>query len=104
MHLISGVDQAMEMPASLATATVSCTGYTEWRSLGTPAISIGWDWEMTGQTEICHLRLCNHPRSNLMLIQASNRIDACQLENSNCLKDFVAQLAWQEEVCRFLAK
>lgn len=103
-HLISGLDQAGDLHAFSETTATDITGYTEWRSQGTPAVSIGWDWEMTTQAGICQLRMLNHPRSNLMLIKTSSGIDVGQLENSTLLKNFVGQLAWQEAVIEFLAQ
>lgn len=104
MHLSSGLDGSEAMQSPGATIATDITGFTEWVSQGTPAISIGWDWEMTGQDSQCRLHLLNHPRSNLMLIQNSNRIDVGQRANLALLKEFVNQLLWQDDVIRFLTQ
>jgi len=44
------------------------TGYTEWVSHGTPAISIGWDWELIGVQGKAQLVLTGTPASNLMFV------------------------------------
>jgi len=44
VHLLSGLDE--DNPALLQEGAIfsEITGYTEWVSTTSPAISIGWDW------------------------------------------------------------
>ena len=65
-HLISGIDENMSAATSSGGTATDITGYTEWVSLTTPAITIGWDWQMGADHNGIQLRKISGPRSNVM--------------------------------------
>jgi hypothetical protein len=73
-HLFSGLDNTPDAQDSLSE---QISGYTEWRSPGTPAVSVGWDWTLRIHTHRARsMTTCQRqglPRSNLMLLDAQGR-------------------------------
>ncbi len=43
-------------------------GYTEWVSLTTPVISVGWDWKLSHDDRFIKIVRIGQPRSNLMFL------------------------------------
>jgi len=82
-HLLSGLDED-------CSATI--TGYTEWLSEGSPAITLGWDWCMVGQAR---LQRVEDPRSNLMLVD-DHGSDLGFDATLTALSAFVDALEWQK--------
>lgn len=98
-HLISGLDEmSPDSPYSGALAT-TIGGYTEWGCNAIPAISIGWDWEMSGSNM---LRRVNSTRSNIMLLDASRR-DFLEQKSAIFLDIFIDALDWQSIVFQYVA-
>lgn len=67
-HLFSGMDEDRPIATGIGASSHPITGYTEWVSHGTPAISIGWDWELIGAQGKAQLIQTGTPGSNLMFV------------------------------------
>jgi hypothetical protein len=96
VHLISGLDEDMPPFQGESAAATAITGYTEWVSTTTPAISMGWDWTMevvNGQVRPARL---GEPRSNCMLVDEGNG-DLGPAKSNAALAEFVDTLPWQSE-------
>jgi hypothetical protein len=93
-HLLSGLDSENDDSVTAGASQSSITGYTEWLSDSAPQITIGWDWEMYfANSKVC-LRRISEPRSNLMLLDASN--NDIGYEKSTLLQEmFIDGLQWQ---------
>lgn len=96
-HLISGLDEETPTASFDGATSTAIRGYTEWVSHLTPAITIGWDWQMEADHHYILLRRIGEPRSNIMLLDA-NRKDFTQLKMVALLEAFVDALKWQTEV------
>ena len=71
VHLMSGLDENSSSLISLADTAI--TGYTEWTSQGSPAISIGWDWKLVGFQRDVSLIQTGTPGTNLMFVDQSGQ-------------------------------
>lgn len=72
-HLLSGLDDNDVAVLAGSATRAAITGYTEWLSIVTPQISIGWDWEMEFAQGAVRLRRVGAPRSNVMLQDSDKR-------------------------------
>lgn len=95
VHLLSGADP--ELSGHAGAVATSLTGFTEWISTGSPAISLGWDWKMDTASRPGELRRLNWPRSNLMLCDRA-RTDVGPDETARLLAQMIDLLAWQGTV------
>ncbi len=94
-HLLSGVDtgggdDACGRPTEL-------TGFTEWVTQTTPAITIGWDWKIEfrdGQSRYERLGL---PRTNVMLVNGQGQ-DHGWDQNLSHLGRLVDSVSWSDKV------
>lgn len=68
IHLLSGMDEDRPTATGIGASSHPITGYTEWVSHDTPAISIGWDWELIGVQGKAQLIQTGTPGSNLMFV------------------------------------
>ena len=94
IHLISGVDEDMAgMPAEGATPT-AITGYTEWIADGKQGVSIGWDWQMQGDSHHVQLTRISDASSNVML-QSEARMDLGTVKTALLLEVLIDGLNWQ---------
>ncbi len=100
-HFMSGLDE--DSPASVSRAAVATeiTGYTEWLTAGSPAISIGWDWQMGASEGRIALQRVSEPRSNLML-QDSDRQDVGPSQTAMLLEIYIDSLIWQLPVQQYI--
>jgi hypothetical protein len=95
VHLISGLDE--DNPALLQEGATfaEITGYTEWVSTTSPAISIGWDWMLqSSQTGAVYYKRVSNPRSNLMLVDAQQR-DLGPATTATLLGKVVDKIVWR---------
>jgi hypothetical protein len=103
VHLISGLDTE---PAGTVSASVGATladiaGFTEWASLTTPAVSLGWDWLLEAfDREVRCLRL-GEPRSNIMLLDRHSR-DLGHTQTAVALALVVDEMDWHETVADYV--
>lgn len=101
-HLISGMDETGEAANCDASAT-EITGYTEWVSNGTPAITLGWDWHMQAQNQQTQLHRVSDPRSNIMLTDNISGMDLGQAKTTTLLQLHIDKThSWQEAVLAYL--
>ena len=100
VHLISGVDQDIDIGGDYAVAT-SITGYTEWISEGRQ-VSIGWDWPMLATCGAAPLRRASLPNSNVML-QTPVQTDLGPRTTAQLLGSFVDRFDWQTETLRYIS-
>lgn len=104
-HLVSGVDT--ELAGACPVALRECgrqtviSGYTEWVSASSPAVSIGWDWQLQlsqAQQTFEWARL-GQPRTNVMLVYAAGG-DTGWIKNLELLTTVVDALPWQDHLVR----
>ena len=104
-HLMSGVDT--ELAGTCPVALRECgrqtviSGYTEWASATSPAVSIGWDWQLQlsqAQQTFEWARL-GQPRTNVMLVYAAGG-DTGRIKNLELLTTVVDALPWQDHLVR----
>ena len=96
VHLLSGLDEIGIDPNQLCANDCGISGYTEWISSTTPAISIGWDWRLDVTQGRLRYVLEGFPRSNVMFLDAERR-DLGPIRTATLLKAAVDAIAWQEE-------
>ena len=97
IHLLSALDEAHPDSTSFATNVCTISGYTEWITATTPAITIGWDWEQTIRNSVSNYVRVGNPRSNLMLLDLKER-DLGYDASACLLGSLIDTLLWQEEV------
>ncbi|OYV71357.1 MAG: hypothetical protein B7Z67_01060 [Acidiphilium sp. 21-60-14] len=73
IHMTSGLDEYAPEIVSAGAISTSITGYTEWISNTSPAITIGWDWQLETICNPVSLKRISEPRSNIMLEDAGKR-------------------------------
>lgn len=104
-HLVSGVDT--EFSGSAPPAIRECgretviSGYTEWVSLSSPVVSIGWDWQLQllfAHTPFRWVRF-GLPRTNVMLVNAAGW-DSPWTKNLELLSTVVDALPWESSLVR----
>ncbi len=100
-HLHSGVDGDRPPILTEGATLSSITGYTEWISATRPAITIGWDWQMTARDGQIQLIPLGYPRSNLMLIDEHGN-DLGPSATEALLRSWVGSFEWQPSVHKAL--
>jgi hypothetical protein len=96
MHLASDFDPCILSDLKLQTVPAQEAGYSEWSSLGTPTISIGWSWFVHDQTR----RLLPAPetiRSNVMLVD-THGYDLGKVASSHLFNTWLNLYDWQQTV------
>ena len=102
VHHLSGLDDDKPIIPQEGARLACISGYTEWLSTTTPTLTLGWDWRLVvphGQSLYVKL---GDPRSNIMLVDAMTH-DLGPARTSVLLNTAIAALAWQEEVCKYIA-
>lgn len=95
-HLYSERDESFLDELKGQTIPACSAGFCEWKSNGTPAISLGWGWFIHCQTE----RMMLAPdgvRSNVMLIDARG-YDLGAEKTSNLFCTWLGTFEWQDMV------
>ena len=103
-HLISCLDEQGGARAMSAAVATDITGYTEWVSAGWPAISLGWDWQLAAAGQPAGLRRLHAPRSNVMLVDDSSRVDHGQVKTATLLEFYVDRQPWQAATLDYLSR
>ena len=101
-HLISGLDAEQGAHNAMCGQQTSISGYTEWVSNSTPAISIGWDWCIKSTASQPYWTRVGSPRSNVMLVYATGG-DAGWTKNLEILSTVVDALPWREQIPQAVA-
>lgn len=98
VHLVSGLDDNPPLQLQNGATYTQITGYTEWISETTPAVSIGWDWILQSIPfkDILYRRI-SEPRCNLMLID-SQRHDFGELKTATLIETVIDEIAWENIV------
>jgi hypothetical protein len=100
VHLVSGMDEDGDGAQTGAVPT-AITGYTEWVSTDSPAITLGWDWQMLSEQRCILLKRVSSPSSNVML-QNANRTDLGHIHTALLLEHFIDGIAWQSKALEFI--
>jgi len=103
VHLLSGLDE--DNPALLQEGAIfsAITGYTEWVSTTSPAISIGWDWMLQSSPEgAVYYKRVSDPRSNLMLVDAQQR-DLGPAKTATLIGKEVDKIVWRSVVQDYIS-
>lgn len=96
-HLLSGIDEDTPVLSWEGASFGPITGYTEWVSVTTPAITLGWDWRLDVSRGRPTYERLGAPRSNVMLIDAQ-RHDLGPIRTESLIETFIDSFAWQEEL------
>ena len=94
VHLVSGLDEddhGLDPPRADGCAI---SGYTEWISSTTPAITIGWDWRLDASPAGPRFVSVGLPRSNVMLLDADHH-DLGPTSTDMLLKVVVDAIGWK---------
>lgn len=78
------------------------SGYTEWLSDSTPALTMGWDWKMDFVDQRIQLRRVSVPYSNIMM-QDANHQDIDYGKSILLQEMFVDGFDWQTAVQKQLS-
>jgi Domain of unknown function (DUF4902) len=96
VHLFSGIDEDRPIASGVGANSSTITGYTEWVTHDSPAISIGWDWEVTGAQGKAHLIQTGTPGSNLMFVDQHGQ-DLGPAQTTAVLVNWLNTFPWQTE-------
>lgn len=72
-------------------------GYTEWVSVTTPVISVGWDWKLSHDDRFIKIVRIGQPRSNLMFLDYM-QCDIGQNNTETLINQKIDMLAWEAAV------
>jgi len=97
IHLLSGLDEDAPTFFSDGAIQAAITGYTEWVSTTTPAISMGWDWQLSASQGRTYCSRMGEPRSNIMLVNTYQQ-DIGVMKTTTLLITAVDKLDWQDQV------
>jgi hypothetical protein len=103
VHLISGLDMdpAGTLSASVGATLADIAGFTEWASLTTPALSLGWDWLLEAFDRGVRCLRLGEPRSNIMLVDRHSR-DMGHMQTAVALSLVVDEMDWHETVTDYV--
>jgi hypothetical protein len=104
VHLLSGVDlDSLDVNVREGASFTNISGYTEWVSITTPLISLGWDWWLDTQQDGFVLRRIGAPRSNIMIVDSMMQKDLDYTSVSMLLEDVIDNLNWNGRVLAHIA-
>ncbi|MDD5280461.1 DUF4902 domain-containing protein [Acidithiobacillus sp.] len=79
------------------------TGFTEWVSKTSPAITLGWDWELSAVSGIPGYRRTGSLRSNVMLTD-EKQADIGEMGTDKLLSEWIDGLEWEKAVHAAITK
>ncbi len=94
VHLYSGIDEEKPITTGDGAHLTTITGYTEWVTQGTPALSIGWDWELIGVQGKARLIQTGTLGSNLMFVN-QHGLDSGAAQTLILLEGWLDSFPWQ---------
>lgn len=100
-HLFSGLDEDDHPPLSEGAIPTIISGYTEWVSATTPAITIGWDWLLTASQGLPNCVRVSEPRSNIMLVDAKQG-DLGRAMTATLINQAIGAMAWSDTVLKHI--
>jgi hypothetical protein len=102
VHLYSGIDEERPSAGGAGANFSAITGYTEWINNSAPAITVGWDWKMTGvQGRACFIHV-GVPGSNLMFLDHHGH-DLGSAQTRQLLVTWLEVFNWQPETLKALS-
>jgi hypothetical protein len=102
VHLISGIDDDRPATSGVGAYVSAITGYTEWISNWSPAITIGWDWKLTGVQGTARLVHDGVPGSNLMFVDQHGH-DYGSEQTQKLLLAWLDAFNWQTTTLRTIS-
>lgn len=102
-HIVSGLDEIHPDSVTEGARGDHITGFTEWVSATTPAITVGWDWILDAGDDGPVYRRIGALRSNVMLVD-QQRCDWGVAKSEAALAERVDGLAWQRQLAAELRK
>lgn len=100
-HLVSGLDEDCPLLCADGATPTAITGYAEFVAAGPPALTLGWDWQMTVTGGAVGLQRVGEPRSNIMLLR-DDGVDLGAGASALLLQSLVDGLRWQGDVIDFV--
>ena len=101
-HLISGLDDDLDSSADEGAGASSISGYTEWKTSTSPAISLGWDWHLKIDHGTANYVRSGHPRSNIMLIDEDQHHDLGPINTEAFLANVIDTMNWEITVKEYI--
>ena len=97
-HLLSGLDEhGGYLPTFEGASLDPISGYTEWVSTTSPAITLGWDWWLDPSAVPPVYTPIGEPRSNVMIVDAQHR-DLGRRRTDAALGMLISTWSWQAAV------
>ncbi|WP_158598066.1 DUF4902 domain-containing protein [Noviherbaspirillum saxi] len=96
VHLFSECDTGFLRELQAQTIPAIAAGFSEWKTMTDPVISIGWGWFIHGDSE-CMLLAPDGVRSNVMLIDAHG-YDLGSQRTSTLFGTWLSSFEWQSVV------
>ncbi|MPM73836.1 hypothetical protein SDC9_120821 [bioreactor metagenome] len=103
VHFLSGLDDDPENRIAEGDTEASISGYSEWLSISTPKLSIGWDWRLDFATGTPQYRREGWPRSNVMIVDADNGRDLGDEVTAASLASRIDLADWEYDVSNYIA-
>jgi hypothetical protein len=101
-HLFSGIDEDRPSADGAGANFSAITGYTEWISNSVPAITVGWDWQLTGVEGTAYFIHTGIPGSNLMFLDQRGH-DLGSAQTRQLLVVWLAEFNWQSDTLKALS-
>ncbi len=102
-HLLSDLDEEVVSSVREEAAPAVISGYTEWLSLTTPVVTVGWDWRLDVAEGAPRYVIDGWPRTNAMLIEGGTHRDLGAEATAQALVARVEQLNWMREVAEHIS-
>jgi hypothetical protein len=105
LHVLSERDPVAPHPLTSGACGPAAVimGITEWASQSTPALSLGWDWQLPSAGGTGGYVRVSEVRSNVMLTDAAGR-DLGERATSARLDAEVDAFDWQKAVADYISK
>lgn len=101
LHLDSGIYSPEDQYPLLDRTRCKINGYTEWISLSSPYVSVGWDWDLIIHGTEPDLIKTGDVYTNLMM-QSESNTDLSERENRQLIADSLSSLDWKSKVKSFI--
>lgn len=100
-HLLSGLDEEVANSKLEGAVSAEISGYTEWVSLTTPAITLGWDWFLDCRGGAQNILRAGKPSSNVMAVDQNDQ-DFGYDVTLDLLCSLVDTMDWRPVVIEFI--
>ncbi|MDA8389393.1 MAG: DUF4902 domain-containing protein [Gammaproteobacteria bacterium] len=102
-HLFSGLDEDVVGCVCQDGTRALISGYTEWLSLASPVVTVGWDWRLDDALGEVRYVMDGWPRTNAMLVEARTHKDLGEETTARALVNRVQQIDWAREIAEQIA-